>query len=712
MYRFQTTRLCVAIALAFPFVATAQLAGNTSAEPQVVVVTGNPLGSQLFELSTPVSVLSGQNLLLQSASTLGETLARQPGISASYFGPNASRPVIRGLDGDRVKIMQDGIGMVDLSALSPDHATTLDPLVVERIEVVRGAATLLYGGSAIGGVVNVIDNRIPESAIEKIGGRFQLKAGSVDDERSGALVLEGGNGRVAFHVDANSRRNDDLRIPNFAHSDRQRQLEGPALAQAQGRLPNSAGQASGGAAGASLTFDTGYVGLSYSGFDAKYGTVAEPNVVIDMHSTTWNLAGEWRANGDTGRDTAGNAIESVKFKYGNTDYKHAELEAGAVGTTFASKGNEVRVEVLHQKIAAFGSVFRGAIGAQFSSNEVSAVGAEALLPLVKTDAKALFIFEQTELGNLTLNFGGRVDKTTLKSAGGGPVDPLTLLPRFDPAQTRDFPTRSGAIGGVYKLNATFALAANLAHTERAPTYTELFASGPHVATGQYEVGNTSLNKERSNGADMRLRWRDGANSASIGAFYSRFSNYMVVGNSGNLRGVDGELNPLDADANGVADGSGEALLPEATFRAVRAKHRGFEAEAKFRLINTANPLDLHLSGDYVRANNSDTGEPLPRITPLRLGVGVEWTVGQINARLDTNQVFQQNRVAANELPTSGYTMADAAVIYSFGSPALRLEAFGKISNLFNTEARTHSSVLKDISPLPGRGVTIGLRGRF
>lgn len=700
MFRFQNTRLCAAIALACPFAASAQLVGSNNAEPQIVVVTGNPLSSQLFELSTPVSVLSGQNLLLQSASTLGETLSRQPGISASYFGPNASRPVIRGLDSDRVKIMQDGIGMFDLSALSPDHATTLDPLVVERIEVVRGAATLLYGGSAIGGVVNVIDNRIPESAIEKIGGRFQLKASSADDERSGALVLEGGDGKFAFHLDANSRRNEDLGIPNFAHSDRQRLLDGPAAPQAQGKLSNSAGQASGGAAGASLTFDSGFVGLSYSGFDAKYGTVAEPDVVIDMHSTTWNLAGEWR--------TAGNVIDSVKFKYGNTDYKHAELEAGATGTTFASKGNEARVEMLHQKIGAF----RGAIGAQFSSNEVSTVGAEALLPLVNTDAKALFIFEQMELGNLTLNFGGRIDKTTLKSAGGGPLDPLTLLRRFDPAQTRDFSTSSGAIGGVYKLNAALALAANLAHTERAPTYTELFANGPHVATGQFEVGNSNLRKERSNGADLQLRWRDGANSASIDAFYSRFSNYLVVGNSGNLRGADGELNPLDADANGIADGSGEKLLPEATFRAVRATHRGIEAQAKFRLINTSAPLDLHLRGDYVRATNSDTGEPLPRIVPLRLGAGVEWTLGQVNARLDTNHVFQQNRVAANELPTSGYTMVDASVIYSFGSPALRLEAFGKITNLFDTEARTHSSVLKDISPLPGRGVTVGLRGRF
>ena len=700
MFRYQNMRLCAALALAFPFVAIAQVAGSSAADPQVVVVTGNPLGSRLFELSTPVSVLSGQNLLLQAQSTLGESLARLPGLSSSYFGPNASRPVIRGLDADRVKIMQDGVTMSDLSALSPDHATTVDPLVVEGIEVVRGAATLLYGGSAIGGAVNVIDNRIPESAINGVGGRFQLKAGSVDDERSGALVLEGGDGKFAFHVDVNSRRNQDLSIPGFAHSDRQRLLDDPAQAQAQGTLPNSQGKASGGAAGVSLTFDKGYIGLSHSSLDALYGTVAEPDVTIDMKSTSWNLAGELRSDIDP--------FENIKLKHSTTDYKHSELEAGAVGTSFTSKGSETRIDALHRKLG----IFRGAVGVQFSDNEVSAIGAEALLPKVNTDAKAVFFFEQAEFGKLALNLGGRVDQTRLKSAGGGPLDPLSLLPRFDPAQERKFSTRSAALGGVYKLDAQFALAANLAHTERALSYTELFANGPHVATGQYEVGDARLDKERSNGLDMQIRWKDGANSASFGAFYSRFGNYLIASNSGNLRGADGELNPLDLDDDGVADGSGEGLLPEATFGAVRARHRGFEAEAKIRLIDAASRLDLNLRGDYVRADNSDTGEPLPRIVPLRLGAGLELTLGMINARLDAHHAFKQNRVSANELPTNAYTLVDVSLIYNFGSANFRLEAFGKINNLFDAEARTHSSVLKDIAPLPGRGVVVGLRGRF
>jgi iron complex outermembrane recepter protein len=698
MSRFQISRLYAALVLAFPITALAQAPASNAPETPTVVVTGNPLGSQLFDLSTPVSLLSGQNLLLQSQSTLGETLAKLPGISASYFGPNASRPVIRGLDADRVKIMQDGIEMFDLSALSPDHATTVDPLVIDRIEVVRGAATLLYGGSAIGGVVNVIDNRIPETAINGVNGRFQMKTGSVDDERSGSLVLEGGNGKFAFHVDANSRRNENLEINGFARSDRQRLLDDPTQAQPNGTLPNSHGKASGGAAGASVTFDSGYLGLSYSSFDALYGVVAEPDVTIDMNSETWNLAGELRT--DKG------LIESIKFKHGNTDYQHVELDAGAPGTLFASKGSETRVEALHQKIGGF----RGAIGVQFSDNEVSAIGAEALLPRVETSGRAVFFFEQTEIGNLTLNFGGRIDKTELKSAGGGPIDPSTLLPRFDPAQTRSFSARSTALGAIYKLSANYALAANIAHTERAPSYTELYANGPHVATGQYEVGNAAFAKERSNGVDMQLRWRSGAHSASVGAFHSRFGNYLIARNSGNMRGADGELNPDDLDGDGVADVSGEELLPEAAFGAVRAKHRGFEAEAKFRLMDAATRLDLNLRGDYVRANNSDTGEALPRIMPLRLGGGLEWTVGAINARIDAHHAFKQNRVSANELPTDAYTVVDASVIYNFGGPRFKLEAFGKVSNMFDAEV--HSSILKDIAPLPGRGLVVGIRGRF
>jgi len=699
MFKSRNITLTAALAVAFPFTASAQAPSN-DVEVPTMVVTGNPLGSSLLDLATPVSVLKGDNLLLQTQSSLGETVSRLPGVSSSYFGPNASRPVIRGLDSDRVRIMQNGVGMLDLSALSPDHATTVDPLVVDSIEVVRGPATLLYGGSAIGGVVNVLDNRIPQTALSGIGGRFQARVGGADDERSGSVVLEGGNGQFAFHADANSRRNGDLDIPGYARSSRQRAIDSPTQDQPRGRLPNSAGHGDGGALGASLTFDKGYLGFSYADFNSIYGTVAEPDVKIDMRSSRWNLEGEMR--------DVGTFIDAIKFKFGDTDYQHQELESGVVGTTFKSKGYETRIEATHQKIGPLTGVF----GVQFSNGDASAVGAEALLPKVETDAKAVFLFEEARYGDLTLSFGGRTERTKIDSQGGGPLDPLTLLQRFDPAQKKDFSTNSGALGAVFKLNQAFSLAANFAHTERAPTYAELFVNGPHLATGQYEVGNTTLNKERSNSLDLQLRWKSGPHSASISSFYSHFGNYLLVKNSGNSRGVDGELNPVDADADGFADGSGEEILPEAAYSGVKAKFYGFESEGKFLVHEAAGKLLLNLRGDYVRAENADTGEPLPRIPSLRFGAGLNYQIGKFGARLDVNHVLKQNRVAANELPTDAYTLVDAAVTYRFATNGLNLEAFAKINNLLDEEARVHTSVLKDIAPLAGRGLLIGLRGDF
>ncbi|WP_434517244.1 TonB-dependent receptor plug domain-containing protein (plasmid) [Dechloromonas sp. ARDL1] len=234
-----TKKAAAAVALAFTApAALAQGAPNQATELAPVVVTANPLGSALFDLAAPVSVLGGRDLTLRRESTLGETVANLPGVSSTYFGPSASRPVIRGLDSDRIRILQNGTGMLDVSALSPDHATTVDPLVVDRIEVVRGPAALLYGGTAVGGVVNVLDNRIPQEAVVGVSGRFEPRFGGADNEQSGAAVLEGGNGRIAFHADISSRRNDDVQIPGFARSSRQRALDGPGQDQPRDRLPN------------------------------------------------------------------------------------------------------------------------------------------------------------------------------------------------------------------------------------------------------------------------------------------------------------------------------------------------------------------------------------------------------------------------------------------------------------------------------------------
>jgi len=638
-----------------------------------IVVTANPLGSALFDLVSPVSVLSGKDLSFRQESTLGETLSKLPGISSTYFGPNASRPVIRGLDGDRVRIMQNGVGMLDVSALSPDHATTVDPLVVDRIEVVRGPAALMYGGAAVGGVVNSLDNRIPQSSIKGFTGRVEPRIGGAANERSGAAVLEAGNGLVALHADIASRRTDDLRIPGFARSDRQRALDDPTVEQPHRRLPNSSLKSDSGAVGASLTLDKGYLGLSYSDMQSNYGTVVEPDVRIDMNSKRLGVAGEV--------NELGTFVQGVKFKYGYTDYLHNELEKGEIATTFKNKGYETRIDATHTKLGPF----TGAFGAQLSNTDFAALGAEAFLPKVNTDAKAFFIYEEAAFGDIKLTAGGRNEHTTVTSAGDSPT-----TTRFGAAQARKFSANSGALGALYTFDQNVSLAANLSHTERVPTYAELFANGRHVATGQFEVGDTTLSKEKSNGADVQLRWRSGPHSASISGFYTRFQNYIAL----------------------IKSGQEQEELAESLFRAVKAEFYGFETEGKFRVYEKTGNLDLNLRGDYVRAKNSDTGESLPRITPMRLGAGLDYQLGKFSARLDVSHSFKQDRVAANELSTDGYTLTNTMLNYRFKTPTVNWDAYIKGNNLFNQEARAHTSFLKELAPLPGRGFLIGVRANF
>lgn len=699
MYRISI--LAAAVAAAHPTIASAREAGAPGgAEIPTIVVTANPLRSETFDLAAPVSVLGGEALMLRNQNTLGETLSRLPGVSSSYFGPNASRPVIRGMDAGRVRIMQDGVGMQDASALSPDHATTTDPLVIERVEVVRGPATLLYGGSAIGGVVNVLDNRVPREALTGVAGRVETRAGGADRGRGSAALLEAGDGEFALHADASARRTEDLRIPGHARASARRALDGPGETQPYARLPNSAADTDSAALGASMTASKGYLGVAVSDYATRYGTVAEPDVQIDLRSRRWDLAGE-------ARDLAG-FVTGVQFKFGDTDYRHAELENGTTGTVFSNRGCEWRVEATHGALGPF----KGVVGTQFVRGSFSALGDEALLPRVRTDEKALFALEEAVFGAFKISLGGRLERSRVDSAGGGPPAPNTGLPRFGAGDALSFNTRSGAFGMVYDFAPNFSLAANLAHNERAPSYAELYANGAHIATGQYVLGNRALAKEHANGLDVQLRWRSGQDSASIGVFRNRFRNYVAVFNSGNARGADGELNPADLDGDGIADGSGEDILPEALTRAVAAEFRGVEAEAKFRLIEASGTLDLRLSGDYVRATNRDSGEPLPRIPPLRLGAGLDWRHGRLAASLDVTHARRQDRVAANELPTAAYTLVDAALTWRIDASPVNLDAFLKASNLLDREARVHASVLKDIAPLAGRGVTIGLRGSF
>ncbi|MDO9365001.1 MAG: TonB-dependent receptor [Methylotenera sp.] len=644
---------------------------NTAIDLPSVAVTGNPLGVGSDELVVPVSVLSGRELSLKRESTLGDTLNGIPGVSATHFGPNSSRPIIRGLDAERVRIMQNGIGVLDASSLSFDHAVTIDPLVIEQIDVVRGPAALLYGGSAVGGVVNAIDHRIPTEKVEGVIGRAEARIGGADSQNNLAGVIDVGNGRIAIHGDAYTRKSSDLDIKGYAVSSRKSRTDG-TLRENKGKLINSSADAEGGAIGASLTFDNGYLGTSYSGFRSNYGTVAEPTVRADMKSDRWDIASEF--------DELGSIVNRVKVRMAYTDYQHQELENGEVGTTFKNRGVEGSLEAGHAKIGDL----EGILGFQFQNTSFEALGDEAFVGPVNTQSKALYVYEEMPLNlfdpqKFKLSFGGRAEHTTLDASPWA---------KSSTAQNSSFNAYSYALGGLYTLNPNWSFATNLSHNERAPSYFELYADGAHLATGQYEVGNPNFNKERSNGLDAQIRWKDGRNSFSVGAYYTRFGSFLGLLDTGDV--------DLDSD------------LPIAQFTAFAATFKGLEAEGKFNLVDN---LYLTLRGDYVHATNRDNREALPRITPLRLGAGLHYQKNSLGARIDVLHAFNQSRTAPNELATNGYTDVSALVTYKLPTK-VNLELFAKANNLLNQEIREHASFLKDISPAGERSVLVGLRADF
>lgn len=652
-----------------------------AAAQEAVMVTGSPLGSGLFDMVPAGDVLEGRSLVLQRRSTLGETLGAQPGVSATYFGPNVSRPVIRGLDGDRIRILQNGSETHDASSLSFDHAVPYDPLVAERIEIVRGPAAVLYGGNAVGGVVNTIDNRIPQRPITGVTGRAEPRAGGPDDERSFGALVEGGNSRIAFHADAFAREAGDLRTPRFT-------------------VANSSARSDGGTLGGSVTFDRGYVGISHGAFRSNYGAIPEPTVRIDMKSERTDFAGEVR-------DLAA-FVSSVKFKAGRTNYEHREIDDGTVGTVFRNKGQDGRLELTHAKLGPL----QGVLGVSVSDFDFSALGDEAFVPQTNTRVRGLFLYEELSPGDWKLSAGARRDSVRVRSEGGGNVDASTGAPQFDSPGDRRFNPTSAALGAMYRLTKAWALAANLSSTERAPAHYELFANGPHAATGAWEVGNPAFGVERSRSLDVGLRWRTTKHSANLSAYRTRFGNFLAPFASGDTRGVDGERNPAEDPGNPGFTLAGDGILPELVYRAVPARFRGLEAQARLRIHERSGTLDLVLKGDYVEAVDRSTGQPLPRIPPLRFTMGLEHAWNRWNAGVEAVHARAQDDVSPNELPTGGYTLVNASLGYTFKLETIALQGFLRINNLFDREARNAVSFLKDIAPLPGRGALAGLRASF
>ncbi len=665
-----------------------------------LVVTATPGKKTLFEQVQPVTILDGEELQFDLQPTLGETLGRQAGVSATYFGPGASRPIIRGLGEDRVRVLQNGTSVLDVSNVSPDHAVATDPLSVRAIEVVRGPATLLYGPNTIGGVVNVIDNRIAE---ERFTGRwpsgsFASSFGSADDSESYSGEITFGKGPLVFHLDGFSRETEDLEIPGFARSARLRAAEplAPGEIEPHGTLPNSATESKGAGLGASYVWDKGYFGLSYSGVDSLYGTVAEPDVTIDLRQRRWDFRGAFREPASW--------IKEIDYKFGYSDYAHTEFEGAERGTEFLIEGYNGRAEILHEKLGPF----EGAFGFETQHSDFSALGAEAFLPSVENDVNSLFLFEEIPFGKTRLQFGARYDRQTNETEPD---------PSFGPGLERDFDAFSASAGIVYNPAPDYALALSVAYTQRPPTYVELFANGPHVATGTFEIGDPNLDTEDSLSIDLSFRKKAGRVTGSAGIFYYRFDNFI-------------SLAPTGAD---FTDPDSGETMPIFAYEAVGAEFHGGEIEATVHLLEpapvpqdgtgakdapppaSANPdrqLDLILRADYTRAENRDTSLPLPRIPPFRATTALEYRAGGWAARLEGQYAARQDRHDIQELATDAYFLVNAGLSYNTRFGDVDTTFYVKGMNLTDEEARQSTSLLKDIAPLAGRGVVAGVRAEF
>ncbi len=660
---------------------------QASAAPQTVVVTGNPLGREAG--AAPVSVLAGNGLLLRRAGTLGETLDGLPGVSASGFGPNSSRPVIRGLDGDRVRLLDGGAASIDASNLSFDHASATDPLVAERIEVLRGPAALLYGGNATGGVINVINNRIPRVVpVGALSGRAEVRFGGAAAERAGAAVLEGGRSGFAWHADVHSRQASDLRTPRYTPVE-----DGEALEPSK-RVRNSAARTEGGALGAGWVGAHAYLGASFDTGEQDYGVTVEPDVTIRMQRDRTSLAGELRA--------LSGPIAAITAHASHTRYRHDEVEgSGEVGTTFRSTGDELRVQLRHAPIGPLQGVF----GVQTEKLDFSALGEEAFVPGTQTRSTALFALEELDAGPVRLGFGLRSERVRVASVGDAPD---AAEPRFGSAAERRFSPSSASLQASLGAGPGWQLSATLGHTERAPAYYELYANGVHVATAAYERGDATLPTERSRHAELGLAWAGAGSSLKVSVWQTRFARYIALDATGLDIVVPGE--------NGEPDSS----VPEYAFRSVGARLQGFEIEGRTRMFAAAGgwPFALELSGslDRVSGRNTGTGEALPRLAPLRARLALQAQAEGWQAGVVLRHAARQSRVPATDTATPGHTLLDltAAGDLPLALAGGRTQWFAKLSNVGDRLATNAAAIgtVRGLSPEGARALGVGLRSSF
>jgi iron complex outermembrane receptor protein len=664
------------------------LAASTAGAQHVmeeIIVTATPQRQSAGELAQSVTVLAGEELERLRAANLGETLESQLGMSASYFGSGASRPIIRGLAGPRVRTMEDGIDSMDVSTVSVDHAVSIDPLAARQVEIFRGPTTLLYGSGAVGGIINTVTNRIPSAApAAGLEGAVEIQGNTVANDRVLSLTVDGGADRIAWHLDAMTRESDDYEIPGSAEAHHEE--EEPPLEEHEahfGSVENSDVEVDSMAGGLSWLGDGATFGIALSSFQSNYGLPGhhehaeeEPGppeeeaheaVRVDLAQTRIDLKGGWLG--------MGGPIETINLRLGINDYEHVELEGAEVGTQFDNDAYEGRLELLH---APWGE-WSGAFGLQLAEREFSAIGAEAFVPPTDTESHGLFMIEQRETESWQFSLGGRVERQQHRPGNGLPVVEDTAS--------------SLSLAAIRELGRGYSLALNLADAERLPGAEELYSNGPHLATGNVEIGDPTLGAERSRHLDIGIRKTQGELTWTITGFVTDYDDYIYLRDTGLVDAAE--------------------LLPIFAFTHGDAEFVGLEAELFAPLANVGSgEIDIRVFADLVEGELRSGGH-LPQMPPRRAGARLQYHNARVMTGIEASRYDDQNRTAEFEEPTAGYTMLNADFRWTLGPEAgASYEFFLRGTNLLDEEARRHTSFLKDELPLPGRNYSLGFRARF
>ena len=681
-----------------------------------IVVTASPLDRTAIESAQPIYVLSGDALRESQAATLGETLRNLPGLQSTYYSPTSSSPVIRGLDGPRVRILQNGLDVGDVSRGGPDHAVATETSTAEQIEVLRGPATLLYGSGASGGIVNVVDNRVPRQRIDMLEGSVSAGLGSAANERSLAASLRHGNGDFALHIDGFKRDADDYRVPEFVNPDGERTT----------LIGNSFTDDIGGTIGASYIGDRGYIGASFGRIERDYGIPGHSHAHDDEHHDHAHEHDDIFANMVQDRvqilgqlDNPLRGIERINLNFAHTDITHEEIEGSFVESAFSSEQTELRLTARHQPLASW----HGAFGVQVKLEDYQAYGSEAFTPNTETDLFGAFWLAERTFGDITYELGARAEHVELSSVGLADISYRPI---------------SGSAGISYRATDDLQLTGIVAYSERAPQAGELYSNGAHFATRTFEVGGiyeihghhghddhahadeyhlafaaNPLDKERSTNLDLGAhydgeRWHLDAN-----IFYNRIDDFIYTRNTGILSsqldadvGLGGHDHDHEHDHDHSHDASGLMVYQ---YTQVDAELYGYELSAHY-LLND----EWHFGAwaDSTRAKIRG-GDNLPRIPAQRTGLDVTYKQPNWDLKATYTQYWAQNDVAPGEASTDSFGILSAYLnFYPQTTGRHDIAFYVRAENLSNRLGYVHNSFIRDYAPLPGTNIGAGVRITF